>query len=45
MPAWGPSLTDKDIWDVTAFVMSMPEMTAADYDAIDARIPDTGALP
>jgi mono/diheme cytochrome c family protein len=45
MPAWGPSLTDKDIWDVTAFVMSMPEMTAADYDAIDARIPEVVSMP
>ena len=45
MPAWGPSLSDQQIWDITAFVMSMPEMTAADYDAIDARLPEGAAMP
>lgn len=45
MPAWGPSLTDKEIWDITAFVMTMPEMTAAEYDAIDARIPVVPTTP
>ncbi len=39
MPAWGPSLTDAEIRNVVAFVMTLPEMTAADYDAIDARLP------
>jgi mono/diheme cytochrome c family protein len=38
MPAWGPSLSDKEIWDVTEFLMTLPAMTAADYDAIDARL-------
>jgi mono/diheme cytochrome c family protein len=45
MPAWGPSLTDAQIWDVTAFVMALPGMTAAEYDALDARVPDTAAMP
>ena len=45
MPAWGPSLSDKEIWEITAFVMALPEMTAADYDAIDARIPEGVAMP
>lgn len=45
MPAWGPSLTDAEIWDLTAFVMALPEMTAADYDALDARIPVVTATP
>ena len=39
MPAWGPSLTDKEILDVTAFITNLSKMTAADYNAIDARIP------
>ena len=39
MPAWGPSLKDKEIWDVVEFVMALPKMTTADYDAIDRRIP------
>ena len=45
MPAWGPSLSDAEIWDITAFVMTLPEMTAADYDAIDARMPATAEMP
>lgn len=40
MPAWGPSLSDKEIWDVTEFLMTLPAMTAADYDAMDARLPE-----
>ena len=45
MPAWGPSMTDAEIWDITAFLTTLPEMTAADYDEIDARVPDTAAMP
>ena len=44
MPAWGPSLTDAEIWDITAFVMALPAMSAAEYDAIDARLPEP-AMP
>lgn len=45
MPAWGPSLSDKDIWDITAFVITLPEMTAADYNAIDVRMPVAPPTP
>ena len=45
MPAWGPSLKDSEISDVVAFVMAMPKMSPADYDATDKRIPDTGTAP
>ncbi len=45
MPAWGPSLTDAEIWDVVAFVAAMPDMTAADYDAFDARLPAAAPGP
>ncbi|MBC7676166.1 MAG: cytochrome c [Rhodoferax sp.] len=45
MPAWGPSLKDSEISDVVAFVMALPKMTPADYDAIDKRILDTGTTP
>ena len=38
MPAWGPSLKDKEIWDVVDFVMALPKMSTADYDAIDRRV-------
>lgn len=40
MPAWGPSLSDKEIWDVVEFMKTLPAMTAADYDAMDARLPE-----
>lgn len=43
MPAWKPSLSDQEVWDVVAFVMTLPEMSAADYDAMDRRIPPTPA--
>ncbi len=45
MPAWGPSLSDEDLWNVTAFLADLPTMTAAEYDALDARIPETGVMP
>ena len=45
MPAWGPSLKDTEIRDVVAFLMTLPKMTPADYDAIDMRIPETGTTP
>lgn len=38
MPAWGPSYSDKEIWDMVAFLMMLPKMSAADYDAMDRRI-------
>lgn len=45
MPAWGPSLTDEEIWDIVAFLQTLPAMTAADYDAMDARVPEQAAAP
>lgn len=39
MPAWGPSRSDQELWDVIAFVMTLPKMSAADYDALDRRVP------
>ncbi len=45
MPAWGPSLTDKEIWDVTAFITNLSEMKATDYNAIDARLPAAPPKP
>lgn len=37
MPAWSKSLSDSQIWDVVAFMKTLPKMTAADYDALDRR--------
>lgn len=45
MPAWGPSLTDEEIWDITAFVMELPEMTSAEYDALEARLREDVRTP
>ncbi len=42
MPAWGPSRSDKDLWDVVGFVETLPKMSAADYDSLDRRIPIKG---
>ena len=39
MPAWGPSLSDQELWDVVAFLVTLPKMSAADYDALDRRVP------
>jgi len=39
MPAWGSSHNDQEIWDVVAFMRTSPDMKAADYDALDRRVP------
>jgi mono/diheme cytochrome c family protein len=39
MPAWGSSHNDPEIWDVVAFMRTSPDMKAADYEALDRRIP------
>jgi mono/diheme cytochrome c family protein len=39
MPAWGPSLSDQDLWDAVGFVMTLPKISAADYDSLDHRTP------
>lgn len=44
MPAWGPSLSDQQLWDVVAFMMTLPKMKAEDYDALDRRVPPAPAL-
>ena len=44
MPAWGPSRSDQDLWDAVGFVMTLPKMSAADYDALDHRTPPRQAM-
>ncbi|MFH1820105.1 c-type cytochrome [Thiobacillus sp.] len=39
MPAWEASLSDTQIWDVVAFMRTLPRMTPADYDALERRFP------
>ncbi len=42
MPAWRPTRSDQEIWDVAAFMRTSPNMKAADYDALDRRVPQRG---
>ncbi len=39
MPAWGPSHGDQGLWDVVAFLLTLPKLSAAEYDTVDRRIP------
>jgi hypothetical protein len=40
MPAWASSpYGDQDIWDLVAFMRASVDMQAADYDAMDRRLP------
>jgi len=39
MPAWGPSHDDEELWDIVAFVKTLPDMSAAEYGALDHRLP------
>ncbi len=36
MPAWGPTHSDKKLWQVVAFVKQLPGMTPAEYRAFEA---------
>ena len=38
MSAWGPARSEQELWDVVAFLMTLPKMSAADYDALDRRV-------
>lgn len=40
MPAWAPTHSDEEIWDIVAFVRRLPEMTAADYEALERSLSD-----
>jgi mono/diheme cytochrome c family protein len=44
MPAWGLSRSDQELWDVVAFLVTLPKMNAADYDAMDRRVASWQAL-
>jgi len=39
MPAWGPSHSDEELWDIVAFIKTLPQMSAAAYGAMDSRLP------
>lgn len=45
MPAWGKSHSDAEIWDITAFVLKLPHLTAAQYkDVVAHAPPDTDMM-
>jgi mono/diheme cytochrome c family protein len=44
MPAWGPSRSDQDLWDAVGFVMTLPKMSAADYDTLDRQTPNAKSI-
>lgn len=37
MPAWGPTHSDKELWDVIAFIKAMPGLSKADYRALEQQ--------
>lgn len=51
MPAWGLRFPERDLWAIVAFIMQLPRLTAADYEALAAaagkapaaRAPDPAA--
>jgi len=38
MPAWGRTHSDAELWDLVAFVKALPNLSAAQYDALDHRL-------
>lgn len=43
MPAWEFVYSDDELWSIVAFVMTLPELSPADYRAMDARLPPEDA--
>ena len=39
MPAWGPTHSDELIWDMVAFIRTLPTLSPAQYQAIVKRAP------
>ena len=37
MPAWGPTHSDDKIWAMVAFVKTLPDMTPAQYKAMQQQ--------
>ena len=37
MPAWGKSMSDKDIWDIAGFLQALPKLDQAKYKAMVAQ--------
>jgi mono/diheme cytochrome c family protein len=39
MPAWGATHSDDKIWAIVAFLRRLPQLTPAEYGALDRRTP------
>lgn len=39
MPAWGPTHSDQEIWELVTFLQELPKLNAQAYDAMDGRLP------
>lgn len=39
MPAWGQTHSDEELWDLVAFVKTLPTMSVEQYVALDSRLP------
>ena len=39
MPAWGTSHSDQMIWAIVAFLQKLPDMTPAQYQAMEKQLP------
>jgi len=37
MPAWGPSHTDQELWQIVAFLRDLPTLSAEQYQAMDRQ--------
>lgn len=39
MPAWGPTHKDPELWNIVAFIKTLPNMSGADYEVMDQYAP------
>lgn len=39
MPGWGVTHTDEQLWEIVAFVKTLPEMTILDYLTLNSEVP------
>jgi mono/diheme cytochrome c family protein len=42
MPAWGPTHSDQQIWELVAFLQRLPELSPEAYTKLLASAPDSG---
>ncbi len=42
MPAWGKTHSDEKIWAIVAFIKTLPDMSAEDYEKMENNMEMTG---